>query len=59
MANRITRSIRFPAELWAAIDECAAENKRSANNWLEVLATMGTAANAPEPLLDEISRRLA
>lgn len=57
-SERIARSIRFDPELWDALEEEARERKRSVNNLLEVIAAMAV-VDPPEPLQDEISRRLA
>ena len=57
MAERITKSIRLPAELWDALEEEAREHKRSVNNLVEVILTMAV-DDPPEPLTDEIARLL-
>ena len=57
-ANRTARSIRLPDELWVALEIEAREQKRSVNNLVEVILTMCTEADAPEPLTDEITRLL-
>ena len=46
--ERIARSIRLPAELWAAIDAAAEADKRSANNFIEVTFTTKL---LPEPVI--------
>ena len=45
--ERTARSIRLPAELWAAIDKAAAEDKRSANNLIEVLLSAAVTSSPP------------
>lgn len=57
MARR-SRTLRLDDELFAALEDEARERKRSVNNLIEVILGMAV-VDPPEPLQDEISRRLA
>lgn len=59
MPERVSVGLRLEPGTHAALKEWAAERKRSLNNLIEVILEMAIEENAPEPLTDEIDRRLA